>query len=162
MNKPKDSPPGIYHVTWVTHNSRISQRMVDYHVKIGNGIWFDESAEVKITEIITDIILEKHYNIHAYNICKDHIHMLIESGENEINNTVRLIKGKSSQMYKEYLEIPAKEPFHLWAQKFNKWLIETEEQLHNTEKYILNNRDKHGLPQNKGLQPLVLRMMPSS
>ena len=159
MKYRKEYPAGIYHVTWVTHNSRISQRMIDYHIKKENPIWFDEATEVKITEIIKNIIIEKCYKVYAYNICKDHIHMLIESGKDEIRNIVRLIKGKSSQLYKEYLEIPAKEPFHLWAQKFNKWLIESEEQLKNSEEYIRNNRIKHALEENKGLQPLVLSIV---
>jgi len=41
-------PAGMYHVTWVTHNSRVSQRMIDYHIKKEMGIRLDEKAEIKL------------------------------------------------------------------------------------------------------------------
>ncbi len=148
-------PSLMYHVTWVTHNSRVSQRMIDYHIKKEMGIKLDEKSEIKIAKIIAGIIHEKNYTVYAYNICRDHVHMLIECEENKVSNIVRQIKGKSSQLYKEYLGKAAPDPFHLWAQKFNKWLVKSDEQLHNTVEYILRNREKHGLPENKGLQPLV-------
>ena len=152
-------PAGIYHVTWVTYNSRVSQRMIDYHVQKTQGMRLDEKAEVKITEIISSIVREKNYAVYAYNICRDHVHMLIECEENKVSNVVRQIKGKSSQLYKEYLGKTALDSFHLWAQKFNKWLVQSDEQLRNTAIYIAHNREKHGLPENKGLQPLVLSLL---
>ena len=156
-------PAGIYHVTWVTYNSRVSQRMIDYNVKKDTGIRLDDNSEMKITEIIADIIREKNYTVYAYNICRDHVHMLIECEENKVSNMVRQIKGKSSQLYKEYLGKTAHDPFHLWAQKFNKWLVQSDEQLRKTVEYILRNREKHGLARIQGVatpcsnQPLVLR-----
>lgn len=149
-------PAGIYHVTWVTHNSRVSQRMTDHQVPQRPGWRLDEKSEIKITEIIAAIICERNYRVYAYNICQDHIHMLIRCEDNAVSNMVRLIKGKSAQLYKEYLGKPAQDPFHLWAQKFNKWLVQSDEQLRHTVEYILHNREKHGMPENKGLQPLVL------
>jgi len=52
-------PAGIYHVTWVTYKSRVSQRMIDYHIKNETGIRLDEKAEIKVTEIIAGIVSEK-------------------------------------------------------------------------------------------------------
>jgi REP element-mobilizing transposase RayT len=151
-------PAGIYHVTWVTHNSRTSQRMIDPHVKAASGIRLDDNAEEKITEIIADIVCEKKYMVYAFNICRDHIHMLIKCDENTVGSIIRQIKGKSTQLYKEHLGKSASESFHLWAQKFNKWLITTDEELRKTTENILYNRKKHGFPENKGLQPLVLSL----
>ncbi len=149
----------IYHITWVTYNSRVSQRMIDFKVKYNEPVWFDEQTEILITKIISEIVYEKKYMIYAYNICRDHIHMLIGCNIEEISNIIRLLKGKSAQRYKEIIGIPAHEKIHLWAQKFNKWLIKSEVQLYKTAEYIINNRKKHGLQDNKGLQPLVISMM---
>ncbi len=135
--------------------------MIEYKIKKENGVWFDKTAEIKVTEIIKDIITFSNYKVYAYNVCKDHIHLLIEAGDNKINNIVRHIKGKSSQAYKEYLSVSGKEPFRLWAQKFNKWFIESEEQLRNTSEYIMNNRLKHGLEENEELRTVILSMIDS-
>jgi type I restriction-modification system DNA methylase subunit len=51
-----------------------------------------------------------------------------------------------------------KTQFHLWAEKFDGKEITSNEQLDNTIAYIRNNRNKHKLPENKGLQPLVQKM----
>ena len=156
MDKQIYYPAGVYHITWVTHNSRVSQRMIDYNVEKEQGVRLNDKAEIKITEIINNIVCEKNITVYAYNICGDHVHMLIECEENEISNVVRQIKGKSSQLYKAYLGKQAQDSFHLWAQKFNKWLVQSEDQLRSVVLYIVHNREKHGLPENKGLQPLVL------
>ena len=111
--------------------------MIDYHINKKMGIRLDEEAEGKVTEIIAGIIREKNYIVYAYNICRDHVHMVIECEENKVSNMVRQIKGKSSQLYKEYLGKTAHDQFHLWAQKFNKWLLQSDEQLRNTIEYIL-------------------------
>ena len=159
MDKQIYYPAGVYHVTWVTHNSRVSQRMIDYNVQKEHGVQLNEKAEIKITEIISSIICEKKFKVYAYNICRDHVHMLIECEENEIINIVRQIKGKSSQLYKAYLGRQAQDSFHLWAQKFNKWFVQSDDQLRSAVTYIVHNREKHGLPENKGLQPLVLSLL---
>ena len=156
MDKQIYYPAGVYHVTWVTHNSRVSQRMIDYNVEKEQGVRLNDKAEIKITEIINSIVWEKKFTVYAYNICRDHVHMLIECEENESSKVVRQIKGKSSQLYKAYLGKQAQDSFHLWAQKFNKWLVQSEDQLRSVVIYIVHNRVKHGLPENKGLQPLVL------
>lgn len=133
--------------------------MIDYHVKKETVIRLNEKSEVKITEIIGSIIRDKNCAVYAYNICRDPAHLLIECEDNAVGNVVRKIKGKSFQLYKEYIGKNADKPFHLWAQKFNKWLMQSDEQLRHTAKYILHNREKHNLPENKGLQPLVQQFL---
>ena len=103
MDRKTYYPAGVYHVTWVTHNSRLSQRMIDHNVPKKQGVQLNEKAETKITEIIS--------------------------------------------------------VFHLWAQKFNKWFVQSDDQLRSAVTYIVHNREKHGLPENKGLQPLVLSLL---
>ncbi len=153
----------IYHITWVTHNSRISQRMMEYRIVPGEPVLLDENAELVITGIIAGIVssLTIPCGIYAYNICKNHLHILIECETKRLPDIVRLIKGKSSQLYKEHLGIEPRRNFHLWAQKYNRWIIQSDDQFNNTVRYIINNRIKHDLPEHKGLQPLVLSMVRS-
>ncbi len=59
----------------------------------------------------------------------------------------------------EHAPLRGKTQFHLWAAKFDKKEITSNEQMANTIEYIANNREKHHLPDiNKGLQPLVQRI----
>ncbi|HEY1405909.1 MAG TPA: transposase [Spirochaetota bacterium] len=129
--------------------------MITYHIKRGSPVVLDEEAEIFITQIISQIVREKGYIVHAYNICRDHVHMIIECRADEIANIVRLLKGKSSQKYKGHLNIRADEKFHLWTQKYNKWMITTDIQFYNTVKYIIHNRQKHKLLRNAELESLI-------
>jgi len=152
-----------YHITWVTHNSRVSERMIEYKVKKGPGLWLNEKEEVLITGFIRDIVKKDNLRVLAFNICGDHIHMFLVCAPDEIANIVRKLKGKSAQKYKEYLKINKKEKFHLWAQKFSQTIIrpprEGKSHFYNAIEYIKRNREKHNLPANKGLQPLVTDMV---
>ncbi|PKQ47004.1 Eco57I restriction-modification methylase domain-containing protein [Confluentibacter flavum] len=152
----KDKKP--FHITWVTHNSRTSQRMIDHKVKKGDAFWLEDEQEVVVAKTIKEIVEQDGLNVMAFNSCGDHIHLLLVCEEEEIPNIVRKLKGKSSQQLKEHLQIPKEEQFTLWAQKYSTTYIDLEEQLWNTVAYIQNNRLKHQLhtyTDNKGLQPLV-------
>ncbi len=147
-----------FHITWVTHNSRTSQRMIDNKVKKGDAFWLEDEHEVVVAKTIKEIVEQNGLNVMAFNSCGDHIHLVLVCEEDEIPNIVRKLKGKSSQQLKEHLQLPKEEQFTLWAQKYNTTYIESEEQLWNTVEYIQNNRLKHELhtyTDNKGLQPLV-------
>ena len=144
-----------FHVTWVTHNARTSQRMIEYKVKKGETIWLDEELEMVVANELAAIITEDELNVLNWNICGDHVHMLLVCDPDELANTVRKLKGRSAQRTKECLKVPREEVFHLWAQKFNRKPIEDEDGLANVFEYIQHNREKHKLPLNKELQLLV-------
>lgn len=152
----------LFHVTWSTHNSRVSLRMIQYGIVPGDPVLLDEQTEIIVTGIIMGIISEhrvatpcSNWVVHAYNICKDHVHMLIECNREDLPNIIRKLKGKSAQLYKNYLGIDPGIRFHLWGQKYNKWIISTENQYHNTVAYINNNRLKHGLAENRELECII-------
>jgi REP element-mobilizing transposase RayT/type I restriction-modification system DNA methylase subunit len=144
-----------YLITWVTHNSRVSERMIEFGVKKDDPVLFEELSEVKISEFIFDKAQELSFRILAYNVCKDHVHLVLVSTDNERDEVVRQLKGYSSKKYREYLNIDAAEKFQTWAQKYHYTLLDTKEKLVNAIEYVNNNRIKHDLPDNKGLKPLV-------
>ena len=173
----------IWHVTWVTHDTRTSERMKKYRVRerkangemhVDRSIYLDHKDAIKVTEIISDIVTEENYNCLAYNIGEDHVHIILVCDKDELSNIVRKLKGKSAQKFKEHLGLEKDETFNLWAQKFDRRLISSEQQLTHTIEYIENNREKHHAVQNKQgvatpcseieqeflmkIQPLVQRM----
>ncbi len=153
----KDKQP--FHITFVTHYSRRNERMDKYRVPHKDGFWMNEEAELLITGYIKDTVLENNFMVLAYNICGDHVHMMIVAEETELPEIMRKIKGKTSQRFKEHLQVPKEEEFHLWAQKYSTTWLYTNEHYNNAIAYIENNRSKHELPFHKGLQPLVKSML---
>ncbi|HOY31129.1 MAG TPA: N-6 DNA methylase [Bacteroidales bacterium] len=161
----KEKKKKAWHITTATHDTRTSQRMIDYKVRqrrangemhIDRSICFDDEDSIKIAEIFCDIITEDLLNCLAFNVCYDHVHIVLVCEEEELTNIVRKLKGKSAQKFKEYKSIAKDETFHLWQQKFHKTEITDQQQLYNTIKYIRTNREKHHLPDiSKGLQPLA-------
>ncbi|MCK4662802.1 MAG: N-6 DNA methylase [Bacteroidales bacterium] len=164
-----------WHVTFATHNSRYSQRMFDNHVKLGEPVWLSEKEEQIVTEKIAEIVEEDKLNILAYNICGDHIHLLLICEEEELQDIVQKIKsisaracniamGRTIPISTKAVEhaIQAVEhapqlahstksrgttQTHLWTRKFGKREITDNEDINNIITYIKNNRQKHELPE---------------
>ena len=146
-----------YHITWVTHNSRVSERMILYKVKRGEPLLLNEAQEVEITRYIHRTVRRDRISVLAYNICRDHVHMVLLYDPRKRDCIVGRLKGEATQKYKKHHNI--KEKFHLWAQKYNYWAIFNEKQLVNTIEYIRYNRRKHGLPANRRLRPIESQMV---
>lgn len=163
-----------FHITTATHDSRTSQRMIDYKVRElrdnglrpkAEGIWLTPEDEILITKTVDEIIKEDVLNVMAYNICGDHIHLLLVCEEEDLTKIVGKIKGKTSRAYHSnkginpLVQNGGEKSVSLWTQKFGCKEIKDEKQLWNTVEYIQNNRVKHGLPplllHNKGINPLV-------
>jgi REP element-mobilizing transposase RayT len=146
-----------YHVTWSTHNSRVSERMVMYRVRRSEPMVLDDALELEVTGYIARIVKENAMKVLAYNICQDHVHMILVCAEDELSKHVSKLKGKSAFLFKKARGIT--DPIHLWGQKFHAEEIKSEIQLEKTVNYINSNREKHGLNISKGLKPLVTAMI---
>ncbi len=157
-----------YHCVFTLHNSRTSERMKKFKVQKGKCRILSLKEEIELTKCIGEIIKEKGYRCVAYNICKDHVHLLLISDQKELTKTVGVIKGKSSFLFgkRGYKEkgVP------LWSQKFfdaqlNEWnlarlskipgVIYGSTYLDNTLAYILNNRVKHKLELSIELEEVI-------
>jgi len=166
----KEKEKKAFHVTTATHDSRTSERMIEFNVreKRDNGlrpqaqpIWLDAEDEILITKTISEIVIEDKLNVLAYNICGDHIHLLLICEETEVSKIVGKIKGKTSRIYNSnkginpIVQKGEEKSVSLWTQKFGCNEINDDKQLYNTIEYIRNNRTKHEFPINKGINPLV-------
>ncbi len=157
--RPQRRTPQAFHLTWVTHNSRVSERMVTFGVKRGEPVLLSELQEQDLTRHLGEIVAEDKLKVLAYAICRDHVHTVLVCEPEERDNIVRKLKGKSTYRFKQQHGIT--EPLNLWAQKYHAQPITTDAQLHNTMHYVTHNRDKHQFPENKGVQPLVAAMLTS-
>ncbi len=178
-----------FHIVFTTHNSRTSQRMIKYKIKKGPPINLNLTQEIELTKIIGDIILESEFNCISYNVCKDHVHMILVCEHKELSKQVQKIKAISSKLIKPFLAhgAPIKhvplEPTHrkgskqytpFWSQKFfyadlDVWQLATlsripsfiyrDSYLDNALRYIRNNRFKHKLPKSEALQKQIDRFL---
>lgn len=146
-----------YMITRVTHNTRVSERMVTHGVQTGEPVIMDATMECAIARHLNTIIEEEQIRVLTYNICKDHVHMLIVCSEDERDNIVKTLKGKSTHLYKKQYGITQKT--NLRAQKYHRQIAKDEEARQAMWSYITDNRLKHDLPMNKGLQPLVTQCL---
>ena len=130
-----------YHITWVTHNSRISERMKLYKVKKGGPVYFNDDEKKEISGYLDMIAKEYDINILNKKVNCDHVHVLLSCEESERDDIVRTLKSKSTYYYKKTRNIDHE--FHLWAQKYNSSVIKSEEELNNVDNYIEYNELKH-------------------
>ena len=130
--------------------------MEKYGIKPGNPVILKIEEEIRLTNIISEIVLQKRLVIISYNICADHIHFIIKYEETSLDSIIQLIKSVSTLKYKQSVN---KDIVKLWAQKYNRKEIDSEEQLFNTSEYIRNNRLKHGLEENSELEKIVQKFL---
>ena len=86
-----------WHITWATHNSRYSQRMFDNYVKLGEPVLLSEKEEQIVTETIAEIVKKDELNVLAYNICQDHVHLLLVCEETKVPAITQKLKSMSSR-----------------------------------------------------------------
>jgi len=119
--------------------------MLQFRIKRGTPIRLSSKDEEVLTKIIKEIVIKEKIKILAYNICRDHVHMVIVCTMEEISNIVKKLKGKSSFQYNKR----KKKHFPVWAQKFNRRIIHGNEGLENAIDYIERNREQHELDNGK-------------
>ncbi|MCF6307524.1 MAG: BREX-1 system adenine-specific DNA-methyltransferase PglX [Flavobacteriaceae bacterium] len=171
----KEKDKKIYHVTTAIHDSRTSKRMTKYKVRerrdmgtnpYPNVIYFTKEDDLLITQTIAQVVKENDIKLLAYNICADHIHLLLVCDIDEIPSIMQKIKGRSSFASSSARGLnPLLSPLRetnkpLWQQKYSSPKeVASQEQLHNTIDYIQNNRHKHELPAHNHQLKLIIETM---
>ncbi len=144
----------IWHVTWVTRNSRISERMILARVKLENPVTLTDEMRNIVAESIKLKIKEESIKIYALNVLMDHVHIIIQSSETELEEIVRKLKGYSSYQISKTLGYTSKgqgKQTKIWATSFSKTLIRDKKHLLESINYIKNNHLKHNVTPCKAL-----------
>lgn len=166
-------------VTWVTHNSRVSERMVKYGVKRGESVWLESEAEKVVTKAIVEVVKKDGIPVLAYNICGDHVHMVIVASDEDLPKIVQKLKSVSAREHNIWAgwivsqsgaPLPSgtsrtrghdplpTQSAHLWAQKFHRKVLKDRLEFQNAINYIEQNRLKHDLTINNGASSLAKEM----
>jgi len=166
------NPKQFYFITWVTHGSRISERMLEYKVPRTEGIFLNLNEEIQITKMISEIIKKDDLKVLAFNICGDHVHLLIKIEEEKLIGIVRKLKSISARKFNILQGLTLFENVnkgiyplekkkrgitqnHLWGQKFHKKNLDNQKQIILAMEYTKNNRKKHQLEESIELQRII-------
>ncbi len=127
--------------------------MIDYRIYPKHQVFLDDDLRLTICKVLQEIIKERNLHVIAFNILDDHIHMILFCLEDERDNIIRGLKGKSTHLVKRIYAI--EEAFHLWTQKYYWKEITSEKQLHQTISYVKHNEQKHHLVHSRELQLMI-------
>lgn len=95
-----------WHITTAVHDSRTSERMIEYDVRrlrddgtrpYPDPMLLSTKEEIIITETVAKIVEEDKLNVLAYNICFDHMHLLLVCEEEEVPKIVGKIKSMTAR-----------------------------------------------------------------
>lgn len=165
-------------VTWVTHNSRVSDRMLDLKIETGTPIILNLKEEIEITKYIYEVVLEDHLKVLSYVICADHVHIILICPERKLSSIVQKLKSVSARRFNiaHGLSVSVnkgacslvqegggkkkhgKAQNHLWAQKYNRSYLDSKDKYQNAIWYVKKNREKHCLSYSKKLAKLASKM----
>ena len=135
-----------YHITWVTHGSRVSERMIELGVRTGDPVVLDEASRLVIADALAEKIREKQYRVLAVNVLLDHVHCVVVCQEDDVADIVQQLKGYSSHQHNRQLQLSVQgegRQTKLWAKGSSQTLLEPEEHLLNAIEYVQNNHIKH-------------------
>jgi len=155
----------LYLVTFVTHNSRISDRMVEFNppefIKGLQPFTFDGDDYIKMIDLIAEGIRKYEIPTVSFTVIPDHVHLLCAAKtETDLNEQIRKLKGFTSFEFQRYKNWEKGEN-KVWAQKFNRKLVVADRnQVGNVVDYINKNVPKHSERWgqtiiDKGLKPLA-------
>lgn len=171
---------GFLFITWVTHSSRVSERMEKYNILAGDAITLSLADEIEITKYMAETVEKYKMKVLAYNICRDHVHVLLACEETDRDRIVQILKSLSARRYdlwkqnnKNHQDKGASSLVveekrnrgtvqnHLWAQKYNWRIVTSDEELSTLYDYVQNNRTKHELPESNDLKSIISTMLTS-
>jgi len=121
-----------YHIVFTTHNSRTSSRMIKYNVRKGPERRLSLEEEIILTNIIGKTIIKNQWRCIAYNICNDHVHLILVCEQDSLTKIVQKLKSISSKLFHRHpavsKRVTALHNNHLWSQKFfrarlNDWTL---------------------------------------
>lgn len=116
--------------------------MIVYHIKSGEPLLFLGEQRKQMHQILEEAAYRYQIPVIELNVLPDHVHLITTSEtETELNEYIRKLKGYSAKKFK--LDNNLEEGFSVWAQKFNRRVLEDESALTRARHYVRNNHLKH-------------------
>ncbi len=135
-----------FFITWVTHNSRYSERMKLYKVEKQEWFFLDFDDRVLVYDLISQKLLKKWKKNFTLNVLSDHVHLVVLYDEEKLSKFVWEIKWWVSFEFsriKRYSEQWFWKWNKIWAKWFSKIFLNTDEHYEKAIDYTLENHKKH-------------------
>ena len=137
-----------FFITWVTHNSRYSERMKLYKIEKEEWFFLDFEDRKIMYNLISKKLEEKGKKNFTLNVLSDHIHLVILYDEEKLSKFVWEIKWWVSFDFSRLKSFSEKwfwKGTKIWAKWFSKTFINTDEHYEKAIDYTLNNYEKHNI-----------------
>ena len=137
-----------FFITWVTHNSRYSDRMKLY--KVEKKEWFFLNLEDRklMYKLISDKIEDKWIKNYTLNVLSDHIHLVIIYDDEKLSKFIWEIKWAVSFKFSKIKNFSNKWDWKwikIWAKSFSSTFLNDWESYEKAINYTLENHTKHNI-----------------
>ena len=102
-----------YHLVFTAHNSRISERMKRYGIVPEKPAELSLPQEIMLAKIFSEIVKKYDLEVLAWNVCKDHVHLLLVCTEEDLYHQVRMMKSISSKKLNDWMGVPMEQNIHI-------------------------------------------------
>ncbi len=148
-----------YFITWVTHNSRYSERMKLYKVEKNEWYFLEFEDRVLMYKLISQKIENKWIKNFTLNVLSDHIHLIIMYDDEKLSKFIWEIKWWVSFEYLRLKKISKLWDWKwnkIWAKWFSKTFLNNDEHYEKAINYTLENHIKHEI---ESIFPHINRML---
>ena len=135
-----------FFITWVTHNSRYSERIKLYKIEKKEWFFLDFENRKIMYNLIFKKLEEKGKKNFTLNVLSDHIHLVLLYDEEKLSKFVWEIKWAVSFEFSRLKQFSEKWLWKwnkVWAKWFSKTFINTDEYYEKAIQYTLENHKKH-------------------
>ena len=135
-------------LTWVTRNSRISERMIKYKISRWDPIIFELERRKFIFDSLKEKLNDEQIKYYALNVLSDHVHLVCTCDIQKISLLIQNLKWYSSFMFSKKYNFSKKGKWKqtkIWAQWYSITYLNTQNHLDKAIEYTISNHDKHKL-----------------
>lgn len=136
-----------YLITWANYGTRINPDKINKKDITESCILDFKHRKIVHNLIKTKIETEK-YKVLAFNVLKDHVHIVLVCDYSSLSNIIKNIKGNSSFEFNKKTKKSLKgqgSQNKLWAKRFHFRELKDNKQIEKAVNYVENNHFKHDI-----------------
>jgi len=133
-------------ITWVTHNSRYSEKMSMLKIKREEWYFLDVEDRILIYNLVFEKLNDLWIKNFTLNVLSDHVHLVFMYEDNDLSEFIRKLKWAVSFKFlreKWFSKSWDWRANKLWSRWFSETYLDNDEHIEKAIKYTLENHNKH-------------------